>query len=52
MSPDEQRKAKRVDAIYKLVLAALVLLWAIYPPHRSQPSPRSAVAVTMDHNLR
>lgn len=48
MSPEDKHKARRINFVYKLVLAALVLLWAIYPPNRSQPSQPPAVAATLE----
>lgn len=38
MSSDDERRARRLDTAFKLLLAALVGLWVLYPPQASQPS--------------
>ena len=46
-SSDRRWFVRHADIIYKLVLVALVGLWAAFPPHASQPSaanPRVTVA--------
>jgi hypothetical protein len=38
MNSHEERRARRLDTAFKLLLAVLVGLWVLYPPQASQPS--------------